>query len=198
MENTNKFNGKELKKMIALLKQFCGMTTFINLYRYANEAGEVASHLVNFGMKYVEAKMADLQSLRSLNVNDIAWAVEKWGYEAVETQRLALVAAFEKDLNPDKSKRSNRSIGQSDAYETIAPGVSINWNTGELYLYSYRLKKKVFVEGTYEEKEDTRRESTKIKDAIRNHIKLESKKFKRFRFDRMNEVRMMKNVIVIR
>ena len=186
------------KKMIELLKEFCGLTTFINLYKYTNEAGEIASHMLNFGMQYVNAKKQDLESLKNLNVNDIGWAVERWGFEEVEKQRLALVAAFEKDLNPDKEKRSNRSKGQSESYYPIAPGISYNINTGELYFYTYRVRKKIFVEGTYEEKEDTRKESTKIKDAIRHHIKLESKKFKRFRMDRMNEIRMLGNVIVIK
>lgn len=113
--------------------------TFFSLKNYTNRNGEVSDNTINIGINYEKSKLQDIYFLETIDLTK---------YEFKSTQndivdaKKELIAAF---LKPDQ----NRSNGQTDAYTIITKGVKVHNETGLLYIYGYRVSKRVIKEGVY-------------------------------------------------
>lgn len=126
----------------AIEKSITGVS-FMSVKNYTNKSGETANHLINIGIKYASAKAKDIEFLKNMNLNEV---IKENGLKSditlLEEARHALIGSFTK---PDKA----RSEGQQDAYTVLFEGVKVHNETGVLYIYGYREKKTILIEGTY-------------------------------------------------
>ncbi len=105
-----------------------------------NDTIEISDNLINVGINYEKSKQDDIKFLRNLDVTTLK------GYKSsvmdLFKAQTALILAFEKP-------NENRSKGQTDAFTTIFSGIKAHNETGQLYIYGYRVSKTVKQEGTY-------------------------------------------------
>lgn len=113
--------------------------TFFSVKNYTNKFGEVSNQKINVGTNYGKMKLKDIETLQNLDITKMQW---KSSMVDIEIARTALIEAF---ISPDKA----RSEGQTDAYTVISNGIKVHNETGVLYLYGYRVRKTVLVEGIY-------------------------------------------------
>lgn len=161
MENT--MISEKALSVITALKQATDKSvtgvSFVSIRNYTNKKGEVSNNLINVGANYEKAKQKDIEFLENLNFADYEF---KSDLSLLEEARQILIAAF---INPDE----NRSKGQINAFTHIVKGVKVKNETGVLYVYGYREKKEVLVNGEYEA--DTRKPITKAKDELRKLLR---------------------------
>lgn len=131
-------------KVIGLVKKAISTSptgvSFFSVKNYKNSHGEISDNLINIGINYEKSKEQDAEFLRNLDVTTLEGV--KSSKIDLEKAKVELIKAFEK---PD----ANRSNGQIDAYTIITKGVKVHNETGLLYIYGYRVSKKVLVEGEY-------------------------------------------------
>ena len=112
---------------------------FFSIKNYTNKFNEVSDNLVNIGINYEKSKMQDVEFLENINLTEHEFKSTQ--NDIVDAKR-ELIASF---LKPDE----NRSNGQIDAYTHIGKGIKVHNETGLLYIYGYRVTKKVIKEGVY-------------------------------------------------
>jgi hypothetical protein len=142
MENTILEKNHALDVIIACKKAVEKSPTkvsFVSIKGYTNKFGEEANHLINIGASYEKAKQKDIEFLRQLNVNSFESKLDK---TLLEQARIELIDSF---VAPQKS----RSEGQINAYTNIVSGIKVHNETGEIYVYGYRERKEIIIEGTY-------------------------------------------------
>ena len=115
--------------------------SFFSIKNYTNSSNEVANVLINVGINYEKSKEQDLAFLENLKYTDHEFKCNKADFDVA---RLELIVSM---IKPNE----NRSNGQKDAYTPIFSGVKVHNETGVLYIYGYRVSKKVLVEGEYKE-----------------------------------------------
>jgi hypothetical protein len=125
---------------VATLKSPNGVT-FVSIKNYTNKQGEVSNQLINVGASYENAKAADIQTLKDLDIT-LSKHEFKSSIIDLEKARVELINAF---ITPNE----NRSNGQKEAYEHISSGLKVHNQTGLLYIYGYRINKTVLVKGEY-------------------------------------------------
>lgn len=113
--------------------------SFFSLKNYTNKFGEVTDNLINIGINYETSKKQDIEFLENINLTEHEFKSTQ--NDIVDAKR-ELIEAF---LKPDE----NRSNGQIEAYEHICKGVKVHKESGLLYIYGYRVSKKVIKEGNY-------------------------------------------------
>jgi hypothetical protein len=87
---------------------------------------------------------------------------------------------------PSKQTKA-RSKAQQDAYETLAPGVRMHKESGDVFIWGMLHSKEVKKKGDYGE--DTRKTLTKAKDHIRkNHLR--SSKFRQYKVDGVKDAKI--------
>ena len=73
--------------------------------------------------------------------------------------------------------KTNNSIGQTDAYNHICKGVKIHKESNNLYVYGFKINKKIIkhmgdeMKKEYDRKESVKGEKTKFKDEFRKNMK---------------------------
>jgi hypothetical protein len=144
MTTTNQIAiSSEATRVIALVRNAVKTSptgvSFFSIKNYTNKFGEVSNQLINVGINYEKSKQSDITMLNSLDETKMTW---KSAMVDIVKAKIALIEAF---IKPDE----NRSNGQTDAYTTIVSGVRVHNDTGKLYIYGYRVSKKVIVEGEY-------------------------------------------------
>lgn len=115
--------------------------SFLSIKNYENEANEISDNLVNIGIQYSSQKAKDIEFLKDLNIYEYQF---KSSLIDIEKARISLIEAF---LNPNEK----RSKGQKEAYTHICEGLKVHNETGFIYVYAYRISKKVIKEGEYKE-----------------------------------------------
>ena len=132
------------RKVINLVKNAIANSptgvSFFSIKEYRNKFGEVSNNLINVGINYEKSKIQDIEYLKELDVTELKDA--KSSKVELMKAKAELILAFEK---PNVA----RSNGQKDAYTTITSGVKVHNETGVLYVYGYRVSKKILVEGEY-------------------------------------------------
>ena len=133
----------EATRVINLVKNAIGNSptgvSFFSISNYTNKFGEVSNQLINVGINYENSKQSDIKTLNNLDVTTMEW---KSAMVDILKANTTLVEAF---IKPNE----NISKGQTEAYTNIIPGVRVHNETGLLYIYGYRVSKKVLVEGNY-------------------------------------------------
>lgn len=152
--------------------------TFVGISNYTNKFGEVSNQTINVGASYENAKEADIETLRGLDVTDSKYQFNS-SVIMLEKAKVELIEAF---IKPNE----NRSNGQKDAYTHIAKGIKVHNVTGLLYLYGYRIKKTVITEGVYPKVNS--KELTIAKDELRKLLK--TSKFVNFSLEINNSLKM--------
>ena len=112
----------------------------------------------------------DVEYLKSLDVKTLKSSIDS---SLLVEAKDALLSAL---IKPNKAM----SDGQINAYEKLNNGLKVHNETGHLYVYGMKVKKKVISEGEY--KEDTRKPLTIAKDIIRATMK--STQYRQYRIDR--------------
>ena len=160
-----------------------GMTgvSFVSIRNYTNSNGEVANHLINVGASYANAKKADIEFLESINLSAYDFKSDK---SLLEQARLELIAAFH---NPSET----RSNGQKDAYTGILDGLKVHNESGKVYIYGYRERKTVQIEGTYPSVNS--KPLTIAKNELRKLLK--TGKFTQYALEVGNEIRANKETL---
>lgn len=142
--------------------------SFFSIRDYSNKKGEVADYLINVGADYGKAKEKDFKFLTNLKVEKL-----KSFNSSIANLKKARLSLLKSLVRPDK----NRSEGQTKAYKGIRSNVKINNKTGKLYIYGFKISKRVKVENP----EIKIPNSTKLTIA-KNEIKkfMKSSKFSNF------------------
>lgn len=155
--------------------------SFFSIKNYTNKHGEVSNQIINVGASYEKMKQKDIETLRNMDILKMQW---KSAMVDIEIARAALIEAF---ITPDKA----RSDGQKDAYTNIANGIRVHNETGKLYLFGYKLRKTVLVEGEYPTVNS--RKETIAKDELRKYLR--TNKFVNFGLEVGNELTANGNTI---
>jgi hypothetical protein len=168
---------------------------FVTIMEYLNSKGELANHKVNLGFNYANAKLADIETLKAVDVTTLAQTVEQGGNVhqidsvILEKARTALINAF---IKPNKA----RSEGQINAYTNVSNGVRVHNESGDVYVYALANSKEVIVEGDYSKEDDkVSRALTLAKDILRKGLM--TSKFRNFHLEGGEVVNSRKQKLVI-
>lgn len=150
---------------------------------YVNQLNEKHQTTFNVGVDYQKAKEKDIEFLKQLDVSTLKSSLPD---ELLEEARVALLKNFQK---PSKT----RSEGIKNAYTHLGSGLKVHNESQKVFVYGMKISKKVIEKGI--EKEDTRRELTKAKDAIRSLLK--STQYRQFEIGRSFKYKVKGNTIYI-
>lgn len=158
---------------------FEGLTgvAFVSIAGYKDAQNGEQNALINVGVSYENAKLADITFLQGLSFAD---------NELLEQARLELIESL---IKPSQS----RSEGQIEAYTHLCNGVKQHKESKALYIFGFSVKKTVISEG--ETKTDTRKPLTKAKDHLRSQMK--STKFRLYKVEKISSVKVMGQTIEI-
>jgi hypothetical protein len=112
---------------------------FVSIRGYENRYGEVSNNLINVGASYENAKKKDIEYLENLDLTTIE---TKTDLVTLEKARTELINSL---ISPDKA----RSNGQKNAYTNICTGLKVHNETGDVYVWGFRVKKDVIQKGDY-------------------------------------------------
>jgi hypothetical protein len=129
---------KNSKALINFLDSIKG-NKFVAIKGYTNKFGEVSNNVVSLGASYANAKVKDIEYLRSL---DVATLDSDKGFKILEEARLALLASM---IKPNV----NRSKGQIEAYVKVSTALKLHKETLAIYVYGYCENKTIIEEGEY-------------------------------------------------
>jgi len=174
--------------------KFGGMrsASFIGIKGYENQHGEVADINLLVNVDVTEAKKKDLNTLKSVTEADLE-TISGEKNLPMATLKVALaemIASGEKNLSSDKSKRTNQSVAQADAYLHLTPAVRMHKETMNVHVAGFLQEggKTVLVEGVYPVR--NKREKTLCKDAIAYHCDLRMKKYKQYKIGQMDAIKV--------
>lgn len=154
-------------------------TSFVGIKGYESKtSGETANHVVNVGFSYENAIEKDLNKLNNLTAKDIENLVFETGIDVntVLTAKNEMINSFIKNRN--KETQSKQSEAQQETYLSIAPGIRLHKETGQIYIYALHVSKQVIVKG--EHKKVNSREKTLAKKAIQKYLDMSTSKFRNF------------------
>ncbi len=171
--------------------------TLIGLNNYKSEkTSEVANYVINVNISVKNAKQNDLKTLQgvtSADLQDMAKKSENLVKRAisVDTLKLALsemLASAEKNLNPDLSKRSAQSQGQTDAYIQITPAIKFHKESRTFHVFGQAISKVVVVPGVYETVNSN--DKTVAKNLITKVLNLRAGKYRNFILSQIESSKM--------
>lgn len=157
--------------------------SFVRIYNYQNDEGEVSNYTVNMGVNYGNAKESDIAFLADTANFTNGFKTKK---TLLEQARIEMLASR---MNPS----NKRSIAQSDAYVTVAPNIRVHRETGRVMVYGFVVSKDVLIEGVYKSVNSSA--LTLAKKEIEGQLK--ATKFRQFGFDKLQSVRVKGTEIVI-
>lgn len=157
----------------ALAKSPTGVS-FVSIKGYTNSYGEVANNVVNVGASLSKAKAKDVETLQALDVTTL-------GGDSIllEKARVELINSF---ISPD----AVRSQAQIDAYTTVANGIKVHNETGEIYIFGLRTSKTVIEQGVYPIVNS--RPLTLAKNQLKKDLK--SSKFTQYKLSSTSTIKM--------
>ncbi|GAG86916.1 unnamed protein product, partial [marine sediment metagenome] len=161
---------------------------FIGVENYSNQYGEVANISLLTNVDTNNAKQKDLDTLKSVNDNDLNDIAKSYTlpFSTLTIALAEMIASGEKNLSEDKSKRTNQSNAQADAYIHLTPAVRMHKETMDVFVAGFLNNKTVLVEGDYPVK--NKREKTLCKDAIAKHCDLRMKKYRQYKVGQMDAI----------
>lgn len=175
-------------KLIESFKTITGVS-FINIKNYVSKGSndtEMQDVLVNIGVSYESAKLKDIETLKSLNTDEVAKESKKLVSD-IETARQELIGSL---ISPRKAN----SEGQKDAYTVICNGVKIHNETGQIYIFAMKVRKTVKVEGEFKEVKSSAK--TLAKKYMQNKY-MKSTKYRNYIIDRVENVKVSGDTVEI-
>jgi len=148
------------EQFVAELGKLNKSATFLTLSKYRNAQGSVADYSIVFHISYKSALEKSIQILQSLPINT---EVERQAQEE-------LLESFNRSLNnihttDDVSKEAHYATYE-DTYGNTIKGCKLHRATNTLHLYGRVVNKKVYIPGSYKEKNS--RPLTRVKAKMRN------------------------------
>lgn len=196
---------KNLLALIRLLIAFSEMkgAKFVSVKNYNADSGEVANHLVDMNISVMNAKKRDNETLHSVNDSKLSEIAESRSI-ALDVFNMALsemVASSDQNLNPDIEKRNKRSQATTNSYIHLTPAIKIlkedtadgKGFRGDIHLFGMTISKVVIEEGEFKEVKSA--DKTIAKRILTKELGLRSGKFRTYKFRRMGNVVVNKQVI---
>jgi len=196
---------KNLLALIRLLVAFSEMkgAKFVAVKNYHADSGEIADHVVNMNISVMNAKQGDNKTLHAVDDTKLS-EIAKGREIALEVFNMALsemVKSSDQNLNPDLTKRNARSQATTDAYIHLSPSIKILRNDtadgkgfrGDIHLFGMTISKVVIEQGEF--KQVNSADKTIAKRIITKQLDLRAGKFRTYKFRRMGNVVINKQVI---
>jgi len=165
-------------------------TTFLGVSGYTNASGEQASHLINLNVNFKKVLLHDLNLMKT-EIEKIELLKAKYNNSAMFIKGFQeLYDSLVKRTSDDETKEElrlagdstiKRSDAQTNAYESVCQNIKKQFDKEGneiLYIFGFRVRKTVHVEGEY--KETKRQEKTLIKRDIEKTLGFKSVNFVTF------------------
>jgi len=188
--------------MKKFINKFQSLTssTFISINNYlAKTSGEVANHVINVNISVLNAKKTDFELLKSCNTDTLKTISAK-SFIALDTVKLALtelLASSEKNLNPDKAKRTAQSQAQTDSFIFLTPAIRLHKETMQVHVFGQAINKTVLVKGEYKTVNSSDKTIANAKKLIKKELNLRTDKFRDFILGNVDNMKVSGDVIVI-
>jgi hypothetical protein len=196
---------KNLLALIRLLVAFSEMkgAKFVSIRNYHADNGEVANHVVNMNISVMNAKKGDNSTLHSVTDTKLS-EIAKGREIALDVFNMALsqlVASSDKNLAPKVEDRNRRSQATTNSYIHLSPSIKIlkedtkdgKGFRGDIHLFGLAVSKVVIEEGEYKQVKSA--DKTIAKRIITKELALRSGKFRTYKFRRMGNVVINKQII---
>lgn len=163
-----------------LFKQFSNSkgVKFVGVRDYEAQSGEISDFVINIGANYENTMRKDLVYLQSLTDQNLIDFCKNSvvNLETMQKAKQELENSLIKRLSGEKNARS---IGQTDAYQTLTNGVRLHLESEKIHVFGFRVSKHIKVTGTYKEVKSQKK--TIAKNILRKNMK--SEKFRTFVLD---------------
>lgn len=172
-------NLTEVGKLVAIISQI-KTPSFVRIINYSNDKGEgeIANYTINLGIKYENAKAADIEFLRDdKNILNIDFGSQDIAVHATS----ARIEMLHSRLKP-----GTRSQAQSNAYTTLCPNVRLHIEKQRIYIYGFVVRKDVVKVGNYKDVDSA--PLTIAKRKIEGQLK--GTQFRQFAFDKLKSVKV--------
>ena len=198
-----------MKNLLALIRLLVAFSQtkgakFVSIKRYNAENGEIADHLVNMNISVMNAKKGDNSTLHSVTDSKLS-EIAKGREIALDVFNMALaemIKSSDQNLNPDKSKRTAPSQRTTDSYLHLTPSIKILLNDndrggqrGDIHLFGLTIAKTNIDKSNAEYKQVNSRDKTIAKKVITKSLDLRAGKFRTYKFKRMGNVKINKQII---
>jgi len=150
--------------------------SFVSINGYENRYGEISNNLINVGVNYERTKQSDIETLENLDLTTVKTATDLITLEKARTEL----------INELIKPNENRSYGQIDAYTNICTGLKVHNETGEIYIWGFRVKKTVIKEGVYPTVKS--KPMTIAKNELRKLLKIS--KFTQYKVSSINNMKL--------
>lgn len=163
---------------------------YLNNY-YSKSSGNVNNYLILLGFSLENALMKDFETIKSKKDEVFENFKEAYTNELITLCYNELLTSLEKRTSSEEMKAKllaendstmNRSQGQSEAFTTLAKGVTLHNDTKQVYIFGLELNK-TFVEKREEVKETKSSDKTILKNKIKKFLDLKEGKIRRFNFE---------------
>lgn len=185
MENVQIQVSKGAMKVINTLKRVIENSptgvSFIGISNYKNRYNEVSNNLINIGVSYANAKKKDVKYLENLDITAIDTKIDAITMEKARTELINSL------VKPNKA----RSNGQKNAYLNIIDGLKVHIETGEIYVYGFRVNKTVLQNGDYPIVNS--RPKTIAKNILKKNMK--STKYTQYKISNLEKMKLNKETL---
>lgn len=178
--------------IITTLAKLKGVT-FAGIKLYTNASNEVANVVVNLGVDYYKAKLADIETLKNFDIEEFYAKLEK-AKVTLKSTKIDILTAVTELLNEYQKPNQNRVDGQKEAYVHITNGVKVHKQTGKVFIYAFTVSKKVIVEGVY--KEVKSKPVTIAKNELKKHL-LRTGKFRQYIVEDIGAIKVSGETILV-
>lgn len=183
----------EKTNLIDLMNELKG-TKFVGVRGYESGAtGKVAHYVVNVNVDINKAKAKDLELLKTVTKEQLL-ELSKKSDIALDVFELALselIASSTQNTNKDKSKRTNSSKGQTDAYVNLTNNgiIKFNKNHNTVHFFAMKNSEVPVKEGTY--KPTKSHAKTIAKRMITKKMDLRMSHFRNFKIEGIDTIKAM-------
>jgi hypothetical protein len=186
-----------MKKLINKFASLKG-ASFISINNYlSTTSGELANHTVNVNISVMNAKLADLQTLKACTDADLK-KISRVTNIDLNTLKLSLsemLESAEKNTSVNPEDHTNASKAQADAYVHITPAIRLHKDTLQIHIFGQAIKKEVIVEGEYKHVNSSAK--TLGKKAIKKYFDLKADKFRDFILGNADMLKVAGDTILI-
>jgi len=205
---------KNLLALIRLLVAFSNLkgAKFVNIKRYNAESGEIADHLVNMNISVMNAKEKDNATLHSVTDSKLSEISKgrEIGLEVFNMALSELKASSDQNIKPNLEDRTERSQATTNSYIHITPAIKIlrsdttdkqgNPNgkgfRGDIHLFGMTINKTNVDDSNVEPRKPVNSaDKTIAKNIIKKNLDLRERKFRTYKFRRMENVVINKQVV---
>ena len=167
-------------KLVKELAKIANGVSFVGI-NYTNQQNEKSQYLINVGASLKNAKLKDIDFLKSFDVTSIK-EYKGLDVEAIAELDKAKNALLKALISPNK----NRSNGQKNAYTHIVGAIKMHNETNDLFVFGFKQKKTIEILGEYKKTEfayEGAKPLTRAKNFIKVHY-FKSSKFRQFKIDK--------------